>query len=182
NDYDPDGDAFQLRIGIVTLVTPETSIEVIGSEGGVFTVYGDGRLVCEAPADYQARGPYQDSFDYTLVDEDGTHSATVTLTVQEVNTTPDDISLTDADTGSTTDVRIKEGAAPGTVVGIIATLETQPGELDAYDYELEVASGGAFKVNGDRLLVRDTEALNGLELHYITIRATDVERQSFSRK
>jgi hypothetical protein len=181
NDYDPDGDAFTLQVGGVNLSTPAASTTIAGTQGGSFTVYGNGRFVYTAASDYQTRGPYQDTFDYTLVDEDGTHTATVTVTVQETNTTPNDISLTDLSTGSTSDIRIGFGAAADTQIATVGTIETNPGELDQYDYELENASNGAFAIKDNKLVVRDTTALNASATHTIVIRSTDVEGQSVSR-
>jgi hypothetical protein len=180
NDYDPDGDAFTLRVGgvDVTSASPRT---IAGTQGGSFTVYSNGRFVYTAASDYQTRGPYQDTFDYTLVDEDGTHTATVTVTVQETNTTPDEITLTDLNTGSTSDIRIDFGAAADTQIATIATVENSVGELDEYDYELANASNGAFAIKDNRLVVRDTAALNASATHTIVIRSTDVEGQSVSR-
>jgi hypothetical protein len=181
NDYDPDGDAFTLRVGGVDLLTPGASTTIPGAQGGSFTVYGNGRFVYTAASDYQTRGPYQDTFDYTLVDEDGTHTATVTVTVQETNTTPDDIQLTDLSTGSTSDIRIDFGAAADTQIATVATIENNVGELDEYDYELSNASNGAFAIKDNKLVVRDTTALNGSATHTIVIRSTDVEGQAVSR-
>jgi hypothetical protein len=181
NDYDPDGDAFTLRVGGVDLLTTGASTTIAGTQGGSFTVYGNGRFVYTAASDYQTRGPYQDTFDYTLVDEDGTHTATVTVTVQETNTVPDDIRLTDLSTGSTSDIRIGFGAAADTQIATVATLENAAGELDEYDYELANASNGAFAIKDNKLVVRDTTALNSSATHTIVIRSTDVEGQSVSR-
>lgn len=181
NDYDPDGDSFVLRVNGVLLPNDGDSTTIIGSQGGSFQVFGSGRVRYTAPADYQTRGPFQDTFDYTIVDADGEHTASVTLTVQESNTAPDDITLTDVDTSSTTDIRVNQGAAPDTAVASIATIETNPGELDEYDYELANASNGAFKIVGSMLVVRDTAALGGPQTHSIVVRSTDVEGQSVSR-
>lgn len=181
NDYDPDGDAFTLQVGGVNLPDAGDSTTITGTQGGSFLVYGNGHFVYTAVSDYQTRGPYQDTFDYTLVDEDGTHTATVTVTVQESNTTPDDITLTDLDTSSTTDIRIDQGAAAYTEIATIATVENSSGELDAYDYELQDASNGAFAIIDDKLVVRDTSVLDGSATHTIVIRSTDVEGQSITQ-
>lgn len=181
NDYDPDGDPFTLRVNGVSLLTAGASTTIAGTQGGSFTVYGNGRFVYTAASDYQTRGPYQDTFNYTLVDEDGTHTATVMVTVQETNTAPDDISLTDVDTGSTSDIRIDFGAAPDTPIATVATIENALAELDEYDYELANASNGAFAIKDDRLVVRDTAVLNASATHTISIRSTDVEGQSVTR-
>jgi hypothetical protein len=181
NDYDPDGDAFALRVNGVSLPNDGDSTTVTGTQGGSFRVYGSGRFVYTAPLDYNTRGPFQDTFAYTIVDTDGENSATVTLTVQQSNTAPNDVSLTDSDTGSTSDIRVDQGAEPGTSVGTIATIETNPSELDEYDYELQNASNGAFTLVGDQLIVRDTAALGGPGTHTIIVRSTDVEGQWVTR-
>lgn len=181
NDYDPDGDLFVLKVNGVSLPADADSTTFTGSQGGTFEVWGSGRVRYTAPTDYQTRGPFQDSFSYTIVDEDGERSATVTLTVQETNTDPDNITLTDIDTGSTADIRVNQWSAAGTVVGTIVTVENSVGELDEYDYELTNASNGAFAIVGDQLTVRDTTALGGPQTHTIVIRSTDVEGQTVSR-
>jgi len=181
NDYDPDGDPFTLKVNGVSLPNDSDHTAITGTGGGSFVVYGSGRIVYTAPSDYKTRGPFQDAFDYTIVDEDGEHGATVTLTVQESNTAPDDITLTDSDTSSTTDIRVNQWSAPDTLVGTVATVENNTLELDEYDYELSNASDGAFAIAGDQLLVRDTAALNARTTHTIVVRTTDVEGQSISR-
>lgn len=181
NDYDPDGDPFTLRVGGVDLATAGASTTITGTQGGSFTVYGSGRFVYTAASDYQTRGPYQDTFDYTVVDADGTSTATVTVTVQETNTAPDDITLTDLDTNSTTDIRIDQGAAPDTEIATITTVENNANELDEYDYELQNASNGAFAIRDGRLVVRDTTVLDSLATHTIVIRSTDVEGQTVTQ-
>lgn len=181
NDYDPDGDLFTLRVGGVDLDTDGESTVIPGTQGGSFQVFRSGHFIYTAASDYQTRGPYQDTFDYTLFDGDGSNTATVTVTVQQTNTPPDNITLLDTDT-STTDVRIDEGAAPGTPVGNISTVENDnPGEIDAYDYELANAANGAFAINGNVLVVRDTAALGSAGVRQISIRSTDVEGQSVTR-
>lgn len=181
NDYDPDGDAINIRLNGVLLDDPGESTIVTGDEGGSFEVFTSGRMIYTAPTGYESKGPYFDSIVYELVDEDGSDTATATISVQETNTPPDDIVLTDASTSSTNDIRIGEGAAPDTLVGTLATVEDTVGEVDQYDYELVDASGGAFTVDGDQLLVRDTAALDTVSAHTITVRTTDTEGQSLTK-
>ncbi|MDZ7784703.1 MAG: cadherin-like domain-containing protein [Halioglobus sp.] len=81
------------------------------------------------------------------------------------------------DTG-TTPVEVFGGSAPDTPVANIVV--DDPNSNDKFDIELTDASDGAFKIVGNQLQVRDTDALDAKDPHTISIVARDLEDQSVS--
>lgn len=113
-------------------------------------------------------------FDIALTDDEGagTETASMAITVTPVNdNSPSDITL-----DNTT---ISENTAIGTALGTLSG--TDPDTGDVLTYSLPDDAGGKFRIEGDQVVVNGTLDYEQASLLSITVRATDLNNNSFDR-
>ena len=154
NDTDVDGDT--LTVGAVT-------------QGANGTVTNHTNNVTYAP---NANFTGSDSFTYTVSDgAGGADTATVSVSVNDINEAPTDIALSAA--------AVNENSAAGTVVGALSC--TDPDTGDTHIYSLLNNADGLFAVSGDRLIVAGALDYETASSHLIQIRVTDRGNLSYAK-
>ena len=118
NDNDPDGN---LEPGTVTVQSAPSN--------GTATENGDGTITYSPNADFSG----DDSFEYTVEDNDGatSNTATVSVTVNEVNDPPtatDDSDQTDEDQPVTTDVLANDSDGDGSLDASTVAVQSGPSD------------------------------------------------------
>ena len=115
NDSDPDGDALS--------TVPASGA---GSNGGTFSIDGNGNVTFNPGADFQDLGPGEtdtSTFTYTLQDADGaTDTATITVTVTGVNDPPEATpSTSSGDEDTNIPVSLSGTDIDGTIASVTVT-------------------------------------------------------------
>ena len=147
-----------------TLTTTDASkrdthtYQLTSNPGGLFAISGDQLVVAPgADIDYEAILDHIVTIEITVTDSDGnTFAQAFNIEVLDVdesgggNTAPTDILLSNAS--------VDENAADGTVVGQFSNDDPDAG--DVHTYTLVDDFGGAFRIEGDQLVVNDPSLLD----------------------
>ncbi len=149
NDVDPEGLALEL-------------VEVRNAANGIAWINAQGNVSFRPDADFTGVA----SFEYVVADPDNARdTGLVQVNVANVNDAPTDIALSAASVGET--------AVAGTVVGTLASVDIDPGDVAAF--ELLDSAQGLFRIVGDALQVADGALFDfeTVSSHDVTVRATD---------
>jgi serralysin len=133
---------------------------------------GEWQLRVKAGADYEIASQHTLKITVTI---DGTESApeAITINVTNVNEAPTGLSLS----GTT----VVENSAAGTEIGVFSAMD--PDLNDTFTFSLVEGGGGAFKIEGGKLVVADASKLDfeKSSSYQIKVRATDADKLWFEK-
>ncbi|MCF6443337.1 Ig-like domain-containing protein [Nereida sp. MMG025] len=166
-DIDPDGDT--LTVVEVNGNANGVGSEVVGSNGGVFTLNPDGSFDFSANGEFDELAPGESAettITYTVSDGNGgTGTATLTINVQGVNDGPeavDDTASTDEDEPVTIDVLGNDNDPEGDDLTIVeASVPADQGTVEIVDNQLVFTPAPDF--NGDATITYTIEDEDGAQ-------------------
>ncbi|MGB0465948.1 MAG: DUF4347 domain-containing protein [Pontibacterium sp.] len=165
NDRDPDGLNAQLQVVAINGDAGGLNTAVAGSDGGLFTVSGDGNWSFDPNGDFDFlanRSLAQTSLQISVRDSLGMISTSlITMTVEGINANPTNILLSNN--------TYKHSYAEN-VVGILSAVD--PDEGDSHTFSLRQDNSGKFILDGTLLKIRDGVTLEA-GTYDITIRVND---------
>ena len=162
NDTDPDGGTTQ-----IASVTQPANGTVVITGGGTGLTYAPNANYCNNPP-----GTTPATFTYTL---NGGSTATVSVTVECVNSAPTGLSLSAAS--------IPENQPSGTVVGSFSSEDPDPGDTFTYTLVSGTGSGdnGSFEISGNQLKTTSSFDFETKSSYSIRVKTTDNGGLEFER-